>query len=82
MLDYNYHMTFKVLKNRIFRRENVKISASFTKCYNVGRYYYYYWFIDFLAWRYITPTLTCPALSMSTVVSFYVNMGLSTKERR
>ena len=38
MLDSTYRMTLKLIKNRIFLRENVKIMPSLTQCYN-GRHY-------------------------------------------
>ena len=37
MLDSIYHMALKLIKNRIFLRENVKILSSFIQRYN-GRY--------------------------------------------
>ena len=36
MLDPIYHMKLKLIKNRIFCRENVKISSAFTQRYNIG----------------------------------------------
>ena len=35
LLDSNYHMTLKILKNHIFSMKNVKILSSFTQRYNV-----------------------------------------------
>ena len=56
ILDYIYHMTSKSLKHCIFWRENNKILSSFTQRYN-GRHYVTLLnlYIDFIAWRYITP---------------------------
>ena len=33
MLDSIYHMTLKLIKSHIFRRENIKILRSFMQCY-------------------------------------------------
>ena len=38
MVDSIYHMTLKLLKNRIFWRENIKILQSFTQR-SIGRHY-------------------------------------------
>ena len=55
MIDSFYHMTLNELEFH-FWRKNVKILSSFTQRYN-GRHHVTLrmWFIDFFAWRYITP---------------------------
>ena len=59
MFDSIYHMTLKLLKNRIFGVKNIKILLSFTQHYNGCHYVtlinHHLWFINFIAWHYITP---------------------------
>ena len=60
MLDSVYHMTLKILKNCIFGVKRSRFFLILSKRYN-GRHYVsrksvnHWWFIDFIAWRYITP---------------------------
>ena len=60
MLDSIYHMTLKILKNLHFWCENVKIFPYFRQHYN-GHHYVsrkivnHLWFIDFIAWCYVSP---------------------------
>ena len=46
MLDSIYHMTLKLIKNRIFWRENVEILPYFTQRYN-GRHNVFRKFVNY-----------------------------------
>ena len=60
MLDSIYHMALKVLRNSILgdKTENFAIFYAMLKwmsLHNFTKSVNHKWFIDFIAWRYITP---------------------------
>ena len=55
MLDSIYHRTLKLLKSHFWRDSYVNILPSFAQGYYRRHNVTLLIFIDFIAWRYITP---------------------------
>ena len=60
MLDTFYHITLRILCNLITAKNVIILSLCTQRCYgrqSVSRKSVnHWWFIDFIAWRYFTPS--------------------------